>query len=144
MLILAYHPTQMHKLLPSDILSSLYLYPTALTNIFMHFSIQTTLIHQVRTNITIIRSRVNQNVNKLIKKLTSCLDNSCLVLFLLIIQSCIDMRNDLPNIPNSMRLLLTIDIKPTTLIQQTISLEMFLSTCLTLQPSCTITSIMLL
>ena len=87
----------------------------------MHFFIQTTLINQVRTNIYIIRSRVNQNRNNLITKLTVYLNDRCMMICLFVIQCCIDMRNAPTNIPNSLCLLFTIYLSPTTLILWEIS-----------------------
>ena len=100
---------------------------------WMHFFSQTTRIHQVMINITIVRSRINQNRNNLITKLTVHLDNGCLVIRLPIIQCYIDPRNVMSNIPNYLRLLSTIDMRHTTPIWWTILLEMILATYPTLQ-----------
>ena len=109
----------------------------------MHFFIQTKLIHQVRINITIIGSRVNQNRNNSITKITVYLDNRFLVIHLPVILCYIDTRNALPNIPNSLYFLCTVDLRHTILILQKISLKMILTTCQTLQLSLTITFILL-
>ena len=71
----------------------------------MHLSIQATLIHQVRNDITIIRSKINQNGNKLIMKLTFHLNNGCLMTCLIVIHCCINPRNTLMNISNCLCLL---------------------------------------
>ena len=95
----------------------------------MQFLTQTTLIHQVRTNIAIIRSRVNQNINNLITKLTVHLNDRCLMIFMFVIQCCIGMWNTMTNIPNSLRLLYTVYLRPTTLILWKISLKVLLTAC---------------
>jgi len=110
----------------------------------MQFLTQTTLFHQVRTNIAIIRYRVNQNRNNLITKLTIHLNDRCLVFYLFVVHCYINTRNDLPNIPNSLSLLCTVYLRPTTLILWTISLKVFLTTCLTVQPTSYNTSMLLL
>ena len=110
----------------------------------MQFLTQTTLIHQVRTNIAIIRSRFNQNRNNLITMLTIHLNGRCLVLCLYIVHCCIDMRNDLTNIPNSLCLLCTVYLRPITLILWKIYLKVFITTCPTLQLTSTNISMLLL
>ena len=87
----------------------------------MQFLIQTTIIPQVKTNIAIIRSRVNQNRNNLITKLIIHLNDRFLMVFLFVIQHCINTRNSLTNILNSLCLLRTIYLRLTTLILLTIS-----------------------
>jgi len=110
----------------------------------MHFFIQTTPIHHVKANITIIICRVNQNRKNLITKLTIHLNDTCLIVCMYVIQCCIDSRNTLTNIPNILLLLYTIYLSPSTLILWTNSLKVLLTACPTLQSSSTITSILLL
>ena len=86
----------------------------------MQFLTQTILIKQVRTNIAIIRARVNQNRNNLIAKLTIHLYDRWLMIYLFFIQWYIKTWNYLKKIPNSMCLLCTIYIRSTNLILQTI------------------------
>ena len=109
----------------------------------MHFFIQTTLIHQARVSITIIRSRFNQNRNNFIKNLILHLDNRCVVVHMPVIQCCIDSRNDLPSIPNYLHLLCIVNMRSTTLILRKIFLKILLTTCPTLQLTPTITSVLL-
>lgn len=97
----------------------------------MQFLTQTILIHLVRNTIAIIRSRVNQNRNKLITKLTVHLNDRFLMVFLFVIQCCINTRNALTNTPNSLCLLHTIYLRPTTLILWIISPAMISSTSMT-------------
>jgi len=99
----------------------------------MHFFSQTSLIHQVRINITIIRSRVNKNIKNSITELTFHLNNGCLAIHLLVIKCFIYLRNALSNIPNHLCLLSTIDLRPTTLIQWKILPAMILATYPTLK-----------
>lgn len=110
---------------------------------YMHFFIQTTLIHRVRVKINIIISRENQNRDNLITKLIIHINDRCLIIDLPVIQCCIYTRNALPNIPNNMRFLCTIYLRPTTLILRAIYLVITLTTYSKFQPSDTITSIML-
>lgn len=109
----------------------------------MYLFIQTTLIHLARINITIIRSKVNENRNNFVTKLIIHLDNRCLVICLHVIQCNIDMWNALPNIPNCMCFMCTVDLRHITLILLEISLEMLLTTCPTFQLSLTITFVLL-
>jgi len=104
----------------------------------MHFFIQTTLIHQVMNNITIIRSRFNQNRNNLITNLTVHLDDICMMVCMYVIQHYIDARKALTNIPNSLCLMCTIYLRPITLILQTISPTMIFAISATLYrlPTC--------
>ena len=94
----------------------------------MHLYIQTTLIHQVKTNITIIRSKVNQNRNNLITNLTVHLDNKCLVIFFPVIQRFIDPGNTMYNISHYLCLSCTIYMWYTTLMLCTISPTMIFVT----------------
>ena len=97
----------------------------------MQFLSQTTLIHEVRINITIVRSMINQNRNNLIIKLTVHLNDRCLMICLPVVHSCIDLRNA---ITNCMCLLSIVDLgSTTTLILPTIPLTMILTTYPTLQ-----------
>ena len=107
--------------------------------IYMHFFSQTKHIHQVRINITIIISRVNKNRGNFIINLTIHLNNILLVIFLPIIQCCIDLRNDLSNIPNYLCFMFVVDLRPTTLIRWEILLDMLLAIYPTLQLSFTLT-----
>jgi len=70
----------------------------------MHLFIQATLIHQ-NMDITIVRSRINQNINNLITNLSFHLDNECLMASLPVIHCYIKPRNNLPNISNYLCLL---------------------------------------
>lgn len=81
----------------------------------MHFFIQETIIHQVKTGITIIRYGVNKNRNKFITKLTFHLNNGCLMINLPIIHCCINPRNTLPNISNCLYLLSIVNMRLSTL-----------------------------
>jgi len=110
----------------------------------MWFFIQTTPIHYVKDNITIIICRVNQNKNNLITKLTIHLNDTFLMVYMYVIQCCIDSRNTLTNIPNILLLLYTIYLRPTTRILWANSLKVLLTACPTLQSWSTITSILLL
>ena len=98
----------------------------------MHLLTQTTLIHQVRINISIVRYRVNQNRSNLITKLTFHLDNRCQMINLLIIQCCINPRNTISNIPNCFFILKTVNIWSSTLMLCKISPAMILAT----SPNC--------
>lgn len=110
----------------------------------MQLFTQTTLIHQVRTNIAIIRSRVNQNRSKLIIKLIVHLNDKCPMFCMFVVHGCINMRKALPYIPNSLCLLCNVYLRPTTLILQTISPKVFLTLFLTLQLTNALTSMRLL
>ena len=110
----------------------------------MQFPTQTTLIHQFRTNITIIRSKVNQNINNLNTNHIVHLNDRCLVFCMPVVHCCIDTWNTLTNIPNSLCLLCTVYLRLTTLILLTISPKVFLATCPTLQPTSTLTSMLFL
>lgn len=94
---------------------------------FMHFFTQTTLIHQARTDITIVISRINQNRNNLTINLTFHIDNRFLMANLTIINYCLNARNTLSNIPNFLCLLNIVYMSPSTLILWKIS-PMMLST----------------
>jgi len=101
---------------------------------YMHFFSQTTLVHEVRINITIARFRINQNRNTLITNLTFHLNDWCLMIGLPVVHSCIASRNVITNITNYMCLLSTIDMQSTTTpILQKILLMMILTTYPTLQ-----------
>lgn len=112
--------------------------------ICMKLFIQKPLIHSVSADVTIVRSKVNQNINNLIKNPTFHLDNRCLMISLPIIQCCINWRNTLPNIPNYLCLLSTINLRLTTLIIWKISPAMILATNPTLQRLTIITLVLLL
>ena len=94
--------------------------------------IQTTLIHQFRTNIAIIRSKFNQNRNKLITNLTVHLNDRCMVFYLPTVHGYIDTRNTLAYISNSLHLMCTVYLGSTTMILCTISHEMVFATSPTL------------
>jgi len=94
--------------------------------------------------ITIFRSKINQNRNNLITKLTIHLNDRCLMVRLPIVHNCVDPRNVMTNIPNYIFLLRTIDMGSTTLILWKIPLIMILATYPTLQWCSTIASGMLL
>jgi len=98
----------------------------------MHLFIQTTHIRQVNINITIIRSRVNQNRNNLITNLTIHLDNRRLVICMYVIQHCIDPWNTLLNISHCLCLLSIVYLRSTTLMLWTISPTIIFSTSPTL------------
>lgn len=100
--------------------------------ICMHFFIQATLIHHVRTNVTIIRFKTNQYGNNLIMNLTFYLNNGCLMVHLHVIKCFIDPRNTLTNVPNCLCLLSTVDMRHATLMLWTISLPMLSTTSPTL------------
>ena len=105
---------------------------------------ETTPIRQVRTSISIVRYMVNKSRNNLITNITIHLNDKCLVSCLLVVHGCIDTCNTLTNIPNSLRLLCTIYVRPTTLFLWKISLKVLLSTRPTLQLTSTNTSMSLL
>lgn len=100
----------------------------------MHFFSQTTLIYQVSINIPIDRSKINQNRNTLITKLTAPLNVLFMMILLLAVHNCIDLRNAMTKIANFMFLMSTIDLGSIiTLILWTICLMMILTTYQTLQ-----------
>ena len=112
--------------------------------IYMKFLIQTTLIHQFRTNIAIIRLRFNKNRNNLIIELTIHLNDRCLVFCLPIFHCYIDTWNTLANIPNSLCLLCTVYLRPSTLMLWKIYDKLFLTTSPKLQLTNAITCMILL
>jgi len=93
---------------------------------------------------TIARSKVNQNRNNFITKLTFHLNNRCLMINLPIIQCCINSRNTLSNIPKCLCLLSTVNLRSATLMLWTISHAMLSTISLTLQRLLAITLVLLL
>lgn len=83
----------------------------------MHFFSQTTPIHHVRINITIITSRVNQNRNNMTTSCTLHLNNGYLVMCLLVSHNCINLRDIMAHVSNHRCLMITMDRRPTTLVQ---------------------------
>lgn len=112
--------------------------------LYMHFFSQATLIHQASININIIRSRINQKINNLITKLTVHLNDKFSAIHLHVVHNLINSRNTMTNIPNYLRLLRTIDLRHTSLVQCKMLLTMIFSTYPTLQECSTITSSLLL
>jgi len=94
---------------------------------YIQFVTQTTLIHQFMTNIAIIISRDNQNRNNLITNLNVHLNDRFLMVYLFVIQCCINTRNDLTNIPNILCILCIIFMRHYTPILGTIPPRMISS-----------------
>lgn len=111
---------------------------------FMHLIWKITLIHQFMINITIIQPKFNQNRNNWIAKLTFDPSSGCLVIFLIVVQNYINLRNPMTKIPKCLCFLSAIYVRLVTLVQWTILLAMIFATNRILQQSSTITSILLL
>jgi len=94
----------------------------------MQLLIQTTHIHKVRTNIAIIRFRVDRNRNNLITELIVHLNYRYLMLGLPVVDDFIDTRNTLAYISNSLCLLRTVYLRSTTLMLWTISSKVVFAT----------------
>lgn len=103
---------------------------------WMHFFSQAMLIHHVMIRITIIQSKINQNRKKLTTNFAFHVNNGCLVICMLLVHSCMNLRNVMTNIPNYLCLL-------TTLLQWKILLVMIFSTYPALEWSPTITYVFL-
>ena len=84
------------------------------------------------TNIVITRSRISQNENNLIMKLTFHLNNRSIMTCVTIIMYYTDSGNTLTNTPNYLYLLRIVDMCHATLVQWTILLVMIFTTNLTL------------